>query len=319
MNGTLDLALLHTLRAVARAGSFRRAADTLHVTQPAVTKQIQALEHAVGERLLERGRPLRLTPAGEVLVRYAEQIAGLVRSAGDELGDLRHAGPVGRVALGASYSVADFLPRLLERSRTRHPGVTITVESGWPDEIVRRVLDRELDVGLVVLTRPRPDEPDGVSAVPLTENGMVFIAPAHGEANRFPRRGRATVTELAKVPWILNHRSCVYRLLLARWFAEHGASMDVAVDGVGVELQCRLVGLGAGGGPVPESFVTDRGRRRRVRVIHVPGFAPRSIVGLVHRRDKYIHAALRGVMTVVQEMFPRAPLAPLLDAAPRAT
>jgi LysR family hydrogen peroxide-inducible transcriptional activator len=212
----MDLALLHTLRTVSRTGSFRRAASELNLTQPAVTKQIQALEREVGERLLDRRRPLALTHAGDILLRYADQIAGLVRNAENEIGDLQRTGASGRVALGASYSVADFLPKLLGRCRTRFPDVTLTVDSDWPDDIVRRVRERELDLGLVVLTSPRRAEPEEIVAIPLTDSGMVIIGPPDGA----PARARfATMKQLAAQPWILNHRSCVYRLYLDRSFA----------------------------------------------------------------------------------------------------
>jgi DNA-binding transcriptional LysR family regulator len=315
MVGAVDLALLHTLRTVARAGSFRRAASELHLTQPAVTKQIQALEREVGERLLDRRRPLALTHAGEVLVRYAEQIAGLVRNAENEIGDLQRTGASGRVALGASYSVADFLPRLLGRCRTRFPQVTLTVDSDWPDAIVRRVRERELDLGLVVLTSPRPAEPEEIAAIPLTESGMVIIAPPDTALTK----GRfANMKQLAAQPWILNHRSCVYRLYLDRIFAEHGLHMQVAVDGVGVELQCRLVELGLGLALIPESFLVERGRRRKVKVLRVRGVEPRSLIGLVYRRDKYLHGALRSMIVALQDIFPEANLDDVLapSAAP---
>jgi DNA-binding transcriptional LysR family regulator len=308
----MDLALLHTLRTVSRTGSFRQAASELHVTQPAVTKQIQALEREVGERLLDRRRPLALTHAGEVLVRYAEQIAGLVRNAENEIGDLQRTGASGRVALGASYSVADFLPKLLGKCRARFPQVSLTVDSDWPDAIVRRVRERELDLGLVVLTSPRPAEPEGIVAIPLTESGMVIIAPPDASL----ASGRAsTIKQLAAQPWILNHRSCVYRLYLDRLFAEHGLTMQVAVDGVGVELQCRLVELGLGLALIPESFLLDRGRRRKVKVLRVRDVEPRSIIGLVYRRDKYLHGAVRSLLVALKEIFPHADLDTLLVPA----
>ena len=79
---TLDQ--LTAFRAVARDHNFQKAADSLHLTQPAVSKQIQALERELGERLLDRGRKTRLTRAGEVLLKYAEHVAQTVEAAREE-------------------------------------------------------------------------------------------------------------------------------------------------------------------------------------------------------------------------------------------
>jgi DNA-binding transcriptional LysR family regulator len=162
---------------------------------------------------------------------------------------------------------------------------------------------------LVVLTSPRPAEPEEIVAIPLTDSGMVIIAPPEAAL----AKGRfATMKQLATQPWILNHRSCVYRLYLDRIFAEHGLHMQVAVDGVGVELQCRLVELGLGLALIPESFLVERGRKRRVKVLRVRGVEPRSLIGLVYRRDKYLHGAMRSMIVALRDIFPEANLDHLL-------
>jgi DNA-binding transcriptional LysR family regulator len=90
---------------MATLGSFRRAAEVLHLTQPAVSKQIHALEFALDIRLLERGRTVRPTLAGEVFLKYADEITRLVRAAREELGDFQTQGR-GHLAIGASPSLA---------------------------------------------------------------------------------------------------------------------------------------------------------------------------------------------------------------------
>jgi len=76
----MNLDQLLTFHAVAAVKSFQRAADTLHLTQPAVSKQVKALETELGEPLLERGRAIRLTHAGELLLKYAERIDQMVQA-----------------------------------------------------------------------------------------------------------------------------------------------------------------------------------------------------------------------------------------------
>src|SRR5947207_5009853 len=124
---TLDQ--LVTLQSVAAMKSFRRAAAALHLTQPAVSKQIRALEDELGERLFERGRTARLTVAGATLLKHAERLSAIVRVARDEIADLREL-KTGRLSIGASHTVAGHqLPQILEAYRLKYPQVALPVET----------------------------------------------------------------------------------------------------------------------------------------------------------------------------------------------
>src|SRR5690242_16235206 len=122
---TLDQ--LITLQTVSTTKSFRRAAESLHLTQPAVSKQIRALEDELGERLFERGRTARLTVAGATLLKHAERLSQIVRIARDEITDLKEL-RTGHLAIGASYTVAShLLPGVIEAYRLKYPQVALTV------------------------------------------------------------------------------------------------------------------------------------------------------------------------------------------------
>src|SRR4051794_25233141 len=114
----MELRQLRTFVRVAALGSFSRAAEELMLTQPAVTRQIAALERECRTRLLERlGRRVELTPAGEMLHRYAAQMLRLEDEAARAVSDVA-AGVAGRLALGASSTTAAYvLPPLLRRYR----------------------------------------------------------------------------------------------------------------------------------------------------------------------------------------------------------
>src|SRR5437763_6287769 len=105
----MELYQLEAFEAVVAQGSFTRAAEALFVTQPAVTRQIAALEAELRTRLFDRlGRTVRLTVAGEALHRYAEQIIRLSREAHDAVADIE-AGDAGRLAVGASSTLATYV------------------------------------------------------------------------------------------------------------------------------------------------------------------------------------------------------------------
>jgi DNA-binding transcriptional LysR family regulator len=99
---TLDQ--LTTLQAVSRTRSFRRAAEFLHLTQPAVSKQIRALKLELGERLFERGRTATLTTAGKTLLKHAEHLSQILRIARDEIEDLKELRR-GQLSIGVSHTM----------------------------------------------------------------------------------------------------------------------------------------------------------------------------------------------------------------------
>src|SRR4051812_18161270 len=116
---TLDQ--LTAFRTVVRAGGFGRAAAQLNLTQPAVSKQVRALEDELGQRVVERGRHVRSTPAGEVLLKYADRICEMLANAKQELADAAEH-QRGDLAIGATQTIAAYLlPRVIASFRRRFP------------------------------------------------------------------------------------------------------------------------------------------------------------------------------------------------------
>src|SRR5262245_47395533 len=135
---------------VAAVGSVSRAAERLHLTQPAVTKQVRALEESLGTALIERhGQGIRLTAAGELVAQYGRMgthLADECRQALAELGT----GERGTLRLGAGVTTSVFqLPPWLRQFRKDRPGVEIIVQTGTSRVVTQQVLAGEVDLGLV--------------------------------------------------------------------------------------------------------------------------------------------------------------------------
>ena len=141
---------LQVFHAVAKHGSFTRAAEHLFMTQPAVTFQIKQLEEHFDTRLLERGHgKITLTPAGEVVLAYAEKILGLSEELESRVSELTDelAGPLN---IGTSTTIAGYwLPQLVEGFKRRYPRVVPRVVVGNSKLTEDRVAARELDIGLI--------------------------------------------------------------------------------------------------------------------------------------------------------------------------
>src|SRR3954465_10046835 len=177
----LNLHLLRLFAAVARQRSFSRAADTLHLSQPAVSKGVRDFEAQIGNRLLERGAPggVTLTEAGALLMHHAATLFGTERAAEEELAALRGL-DCGSLSVGASTTVATYhLPPLLGAFHKRYPEVELRLTSGNTHMIVELLNARELDIALV----EGPVDDAVIEVRPWREEEMVLISdPDHRPA-----------------------------------------------------------------------------------------------------------------------------------------
>jgi DNA-binding transcriptional LysR family regulator len=165
---------LKVFRVVAEHLSFHKAAEYLFLTQPAVTRQIKALENDLGLRLFDRtASKIALTPQGSVLLGYAKKLAQLVSDAEREL--ISDDGkPSGELCLGASTTIAQYvLPCLFRIFLEENPGVQISLQSGNTGEIVRLLLENKLSLGLI----EGPARARGVRAQRFIEDELVLITP----------------------------------------------------------------------------------------------------------------------------------------------
>jgi DNA-binding transcriptional LysR family regulator len=141
---------LQVFHAVAKQLSFTKAADVLFMTQPAVTFQIKQLEEHFNTRLFDRGHGrITLTPAGEVVLGYAERILGLSSELDVRLSELT--GEIsGSLMVGASTTIAEFmLPGILGEFKSSYPNVRSRLVVGNSESIEHRVMEHTIDIGFI--------------------------------------------------------------------------------------------------------------------------------------------------------------------------
>jgi DNA-binding transcriptional LysR family regulator len=293
---TLDQ--LRTFQAVAAVKSFRGAAEVLHITQPAISKQIQALEAELNERLFDRGKSARLTSAGAALLKHVEHLLRILTVAKEEITDLREL-RAGHLSIGAAHSVATYvLPGLIEAYRARYPKVKLSVNSAWSDDITGRVMTHDLDVGLIRLLSSKPLQQ--LMLVPFASNDLVFVA---SPKDRLAGKKRLTWADLHEAPWILNHNGCVYRSHIESRLKERGQALKVVVEVMGLELQKKLTELGLGVSVLPRNLVAAELRQGSLKALNVEGTKLQIHSCLVFRKDKYVHGAMKGFLRLLQETF----------------
>lgn len=204
---------LAALHAVARLGSVSRAADELHLTQPAVSIQIGMLEEAAGAPLLERiGRGIRLTEAGELLAGYAGRILDLWREAGEEM-DSQSGMFSGTLRVGAVTTAEYLLPPMLVTFADENPRVKVKLEVGNRDFIIQLLARQEVD--LAIMGRP-PRELKTVSTA-FAKHPMAFIAaPTHPLMSRRP----LDLGQVAEANLLVRERGSGTRATVERLFKD---------------------------------------------------------------------------------------------------
>jgi DNA-binding transcriptional LysR family regulator len=198
----VDLAWLTVFREVAERGSLSAAAQALGYTQPAVSRQISALEQATGAHLFDRlPRGMRLTGEGRCLLGHAEAVLDRMRAAQQDLADLRDLG-AGRLRVGAFDSAAAALvPRALAAFRTAHPGVSLSVLEGASEAVLGRLPDGDIDVAVVsAYAHQTLDTGHLVLHHLLDDPLMVALPPGHRLAG--PGREALRLADLAGESWI---------------------------------------------------------------------------------------------------------------------
>jgi LysR family transcriptional regulator, transcriptional activator of the cysJI operon len=172
---------LKVFRAVAEHLNFRKAAEQLFLTQPAVTLQIQALENDLGTRLFDRtGGKIALTQQGSLLLDYAKKLASMAVEAERDLGC--SAGSVsGELVLGASTTISQYvLPRLLGAFQNEHPKIRFSLRSGNTSDVVRDLTNGRVTLGLI----EGPARERGVRTEPFMEDELVLITPPSSNSDR---------------------------------------------------------------------------------------------------------------------------------------
>jgi len=197
---SLDNFRLVVFRKVADQLSFRKAAEELYLTQPAVSLQIKALEEDLGVQLFDRtGTHIKLTAAGRVLLGYAEQVSSLLLQAEHDIAALSgdHAG---HLALGASTTIAQYvLPRLLGEFRREYPRVQSTLISGNTEQIVEAVEKQKIELGFI----EGPARSRGVKTEPFLKDELVLIV---STAHEWAERASISCNEISAAPLLMRER-----------------------------------------------------------------------------------------------------------------
>jgi DNA-binding transcriptional LysR family regulator len=209
--------------AIARLGSFTRAAEELHLTQPTVSMQIKKLTDAVGLPLFEQiGKRIHLTAAGTELVATCRDIFERLNHFEMNVADMKGMRK-GRLRLAVVTTAKYFAPRQLGAFCQQYPGIDVALKVTNRERVLERLQANEDD--LYIIGQP-PEELD-VECRPFLENPLIVLAPAD---HPLAGKRRIPLRRLADEPFLMREPGSGTRMVLERLFAEHGMRIQVRME-----------------------------------------------------------------------------------------
>jgi DNA-binding transcriptional LysR family regulator len=270
---------LKVFEAVARHLSYSRAAEELHLTQPAVSIQVKQLEGHAGLPLFEQlGRKIYLTAAGREMLHYSRSILQQFREAEEALAGLK--GVRGGKLNIAVISAGDyFFPRLLAEFCGRHEGVTVELSVHNREEVLRRLSENATD--LAIMLRP-PKEQDITSEPFAPQPHVIVAAPDHP----FAGRRRIPLKALKQEKFIVRERGSDTRFSMEEAFARNGFKPPIAMEIKSFETIKQAVMAGMGVSFLSTHTISLELQLGRLAVLNVEGFPVMHNWHVVQRRTK---------------------------------
>jgi DNA-binding transcriptional LysR family regulator len=274
---------LQVFHAVAKQMSFTKAAETLFMTQPAVTFQIKQLEEHFNARLFERGHgKIALTPTGEVVLEYAERILALSAELETRVREMtgRLSGPL---LIGASTTIAEFLlPRVLGEFKSLHPDVQPKLTVANSETIENRVAEHTLDLGLI----EAPSHLPALQTEVCCEDELQAIVTAK---HPLAKLKSVTPKQLVPYPYISREAGSGTREFTDLYFRKAEIApgeLDVVMELGSPEALKGVVGTGLGFAIVSKATVAKE--QRLGELVAIP-LAPRLMrsLSLVYPREKF--------------------------------
>jgi LysR family transcriptional regulator, low CO2-responsive transcriptional regulator len=270
---------LKVFETVARHLSFSRAAEELHLTQPAVSTQVKDLESHAGLSLFEQlGKKIYLTAAGRELLHYSRAIIQLFREADEAMAQLK--GISGGKLNVAVISAGDyFFPRLLAEFTRRHAGVILNLSVYNREDLLRQLAENLTDIAVMV--RP-PQEMDTVSEAFAPHPYVIVAAPAH------PLAGKRSISleTVAREPFVVRERGSDTWNSMQDAFKSILPKLNIAMEIRSTETIKQAVIAGMGISFLSAHSIGLELQAGHLAVLDVQGFPSMQNWYVVHRRNK---------------------------------
>jgi DNA-binding transcriptional LysR family regulator len=294
----LTLRQLRVFEAVARHLNFSRAAEELHLSQPAVSMQIRQLEDNVGLPLFEQmGKRIYLTDAGRELFQYSRSIAQQLEEMEvvlDQMKGLER----GKLNISVVSTANYFAPQLLAKFCKQYNKVAVSLNVSNREAVLKQLSDNQTD--LAIMGRP----PDGLDIVAdsFMENPLVVIAPPD---HRLAKQRKIPLAKLQQETFLLRESGSGTRNAMERFFAEHRIKLNAGMEMGTNEAIKQAVQAGMGLGIVSVHTVELELETKRLKVLDIDGFPIKRHWYVVHRSQKRLTNAAQAFKEFLLEEAPK--------------
>ncbi len=291
----MEIQQLIGFMAVARTGSFSKAAQKTFRTQPAISLQVQALEEELGVKLFDRTgkRKVRLTREGQVLFDLAEPVVNSFDDLKSKFDETLGQGQSGTLRIATHTSVMVYLlPGIIKAFKKRFPGWELSVVNRGREDIVKMVAEGDADIGITSLSRvPAALEYEVFARF----RRLLIVPPGHP----LSRKRKVSLADIAAHPLLLPPTGSHTRAIVDEAFGRERLEYRLAMEATGRLATKAYVEMGLGVSIVNEFYILP-GDRKKIVAIDVSGIFDIAERGLVTRKDRYLPEAAREFMEMVR-------------------
>jgi DNA-binding transcriptional LysR family regulator len=291
----MNINQLETFLMIVKTMSFRKTAEYLNLTQPAVSAQIRNLEEELQATLIVRQQPISLTEAGHIFADEAGKIIDHVEQLKQRLADIQQK-PQGHIQIGTTTSIAmQILPRILSYVQNQHPLIKTTIHSMPSTQIMTAVENGSIDLGIGYLFEKTTLLE---SAILYFDTFELVVSPRH----RLAKLTLATPEDLRDVPFIMLSPETAGRRFVAQVFERLQIQPQVIMELSSSEEVKRMVELNLGAAIISKLAVTAEVRRGTLKIIPLSELEITHPVGVLYRSGRYINSATRQFLNDLKGM-----------------
>jgi len=280
---------LKAFHRVALTGSFTRAAKSLHITQPAVSQQIQLLEHSLGIRLFDRhGKKVRLTVDGEALLGYVGRLFNIY----DEIKNLfesRQRLESGKISIGSSNVMGTYyLPQIIRLYNEQYPGIELDLRLGNSNYVLDKVLEGEVEIGIA---GKMANNAKLVEHIIHRERLLLVSSPEHD----LSKKPLVRLEDLVKASFISREKGTLNRAVVEQWFQDNFGKgyPRISIELENVEAAKQIVRQGYGITVIPEVTVKREIETGLLKQLNYRELELHSDIYVIYLKNKVFSRAVK--------------------------
>ncbi len=277
--------------------NFSKAARILHMTQPAVSQYIQALEDNIGSRLLERtNKYVRLNKAGEIVYDHAKEILGLYTRMQSLVDDLTHKAS-GELSIGASYTFGEYvLPHLIAQMQDRYPLIRPKIVIDNTNRIERLVMSHQLDVGII----EGEEKLEGLEIKPFADDALFIVASVNHWSTK---KNKIELVDLCNETWIVRERGSGTRDAVDKMFEDMSFFPENLVEFGSTQIIKETVEAGLGVTLLSDWTIKKELELETLKILKIQGFPVTRKFSLVTQSTPFQTKALEVFIEILHSNF----------------